>query len=101
MPTTLATATNRRQFFKRLAVVGGSLLLPPVALTVGSCAGAAPASGSKRTGFMPAFGKLEEEGKLAERVERAFDRAYAKATAHAIIQLLPAVIWRTWIDPAR
>lgn len=28
---------------------------------------------------------------------RAFERAYEKATAHAIIQLLPAAIWRPWI----
>lgn len=28
---------------------------------------------------------------------RAFDRAYEKATAHAIIQLLPATVWRPWI----
>ena len=28
---------------------------------------------------------------------RAFDRACEKATAHAIIQLLPATIWRPWI----
>ena len=27
----------------------------------------------------------------------AFDRAYEKATAHAIIQLLPATTWRPWI----
>lgn len=27
----------------------------------------------------------------------ALDRAYEKATAHAIIQLLPAVTWRPWI----
>ena len=27
----------------------------------------------------------------------AFERAYEKATAHAIIQMLPAVTWRPWI----
>ena len=27
----------------------------------------------------------------------ALDRAYEKATAHAIIQLLPATTWRPWI----
>jgi hypothetical protein len=27
----------------------------------------------------------------------AFERAYEKATAHAIIQLLPATTWRPWI----
>lgn len=27
----------------------------------------------------------------------AFDRAFEKATAHAIIQLLPAATWRPWI----
>jgi putative pyruvate formate lyase activating enzyme len=74
MPTTLATASaaNRREFIKRLAVLGGTLLLPPAALAVGSC-GATPASGSKRTGFVPAFGKLDEEGRLAGRIEQAFE----------------------------
>lgn len=38
------------------------------------------------------------EKKFGKKDERAFDRAYAKATAHAIIQLLPAAVWRTWID---
>jgi hypothetical protein len=27
----------------------------------------------------------------------AFDRAYEKATAHAVVQLLPATTWRPWI----
>ena len=31
---------------------------------------------------------------------RAFDRAYEKATAHAIVQLLPAAVWRPWIEAA-
>ena len=29
--------------------------------------------------------------------DAAFRRAYDKATAHAVIQLLPATIWRPWI----
>ena len=28
---------------------------------------------------------------------KAFERAFEKATAHAIIQLLPATTWRPWI----
>lgn len=30
----------------------------------------------------------------------AFQRAYEKAMAHAIIQLLPAAVWRPWIRAA-
>jgi hypothetical protein len=42
-----------------------------------------------------------KEKKFGRKDERAFDRAYAKATAHAIIQLLPATVWRNWIDVER
>jgi len=38
------------------------------------------------------------EKKFGRKDQRAFDRAYAKATAHAIIQLLPATVWRPWLD---
>ncbi len=37
------------------------------------------------------------EKKRGSDDRRAFDRAYEKATAHAIIQLLPATVWRPWI----
>jgi hypothetical protein len=37
------------------------------------------------------------EKKRGDDDRRAFDRAYEKATAHAIIQLLPAAVWRPWI----
>jgi len=37
------------------------------------------------------------ETKRGNDDRRAFDRAYEKATAHAIIQLLPATVWRPWI----
>jgi hypothetical protein len=37
------------------------------------------------------------ERKDAEDDRNAFERAYEKATAHAIIQLLPATTWRPWI----
>jgi len=37
------------------------------------------------------------ETKFGGDDHRAFERAYEKATAHAIIQLLPATIWRSWI----
>ena len=38
-----------------------------------------------------------KEKKFGKDDQRAFDRACAKATAHAIIQLLPATVWRPWI----
>lgn len=41
-----------------------------------------------------------KERKFGEDDRRAFDRAYLKATAHAIIQLLPATVWRPWIRAA-
>ena len=37
------------------------------------------------------------EKKRGSDDRRAFDRAYEKAIAHAIIQLLPANVWRPWI----
>ncbi len=37
------------------------------------------------------------ERKFGHDDRRAFDRAYEKATAHAVIQLLPATVWRPWI----
>ncbi len=40
------------------------------------------------------------ETKFGGDDSRAFERAYEKATAHAIIQLLPATIWRPWIGTA-
>lgn len=38
------------------------------------------------------------ESRFGHDDHRAFDRAYEKATAHAIVQLLPASIWRPWIN---
>jgi hypothetical protein len=40
-----------------------------------------------------------EEKKAGDR-DVAFRRAYDKAMAHAIIQLLPAITWRRWINSA-
>jgi hypothetical protein len=37
------------------------------------------------------------EKKADRNDELAFERAYEKAFAHAIIQLLPATVWRRWI----
>ena len=37
------------------------------------------------------------EKKHGSTDHHAFDRGCAKATAHAIIQLLPATVWRPWI----
>lgn len=39
-----------------------------------------------------------KERKFGTDDARAFNRAYTKAMAHAIIQLLPAVVWRPWIQ---
>ncbi len=37
------------------------------------------------------------ENKRGNNDRDAFQRAYEKAMAHAIIQLLPPVVWRRWI----
>lgn len=41
-----------------------------------------------------------EERKSSSRDQDAFRRAYEKAMAHAIVQLLPPAIWRPWIGAA-
>jgi len=41
-----------------------------------------------------------KETKTRDNREDAFRAAYDKAMAHAIIQLLPAQIWRPWIGAA-
>ena len=56
--------TTRRDFIKRSLVAGGTLLVPPAAL---KCTASQP------EGRLPAYARLEQEGKLAERIERAFD----------------------------
>jgi putative pyruvate formate lyase activating enzyme len=56
-------ATTRRKFLKGTAVAGGVLLLPGTRLR------AAPRSPED---WQPAYGRLEEQGRLEERVERAF-----------------------------
>jgi len=38
-----------------------------------------------------------EEKKSSRQDPEAFQRAYEKAMAHAIVQLLPAAEWRPWI----
>jgi putative pyruvate formate lyase activating enzyme len=58
-------STTRRDFVKRSLVVGGHLLLlPPTALG---------ATSGRREERLPAYGRLEQEGKLAERIEQAFE----------------------------
>jgi putative pyruvate formate lyase activating enzyme len=57
-------STTRRDFIKKSVVLGGALLLPPRSLQ---------ARTSARDDWLPAYGRLEQEGKLAERIERAFD----------------------------
>jgi putative pyruvate formate lyase activating enzyme len=56
--------TTRRGFVKRSLLVGGTLLLPPAALWPKS---------SQREDRLPAYGRLEREGRLAERIEQAFE----------------------------
>jgi putative pyruvate formate lyase activating enzyme len=57
-------STTRRDFLKRSLAVGGTLLLPPSAVR---------AAGSQREERLPAYGRLEQEGELAGRVEQAFE----------------------------
>lgn len=45
------------------------------------------------------IGAWSEKKRDEDDVE-AFQRAYDKAMAHAIIQLLPAAVWRRWIRAA-
>ena len=54
---------SRREFIKSSLILGGSLLLPH---------GPLYAAAQKRQQWYPAYEKLEEEGKLAERVEQAY-----------------------------
>ena len=54
---------SRREFIKSSLILGGSLLLPHGSL----CAAV-----QKRQQWYPAYGKLEEEGRLLERVEQAY-----------------------------
>jgi putative pyruvate formate lyase activating enzyme len=56
--------TTRRRFIKRSLVVGGTLLLPPAALW---------AKSSQQERWLPAYGRLEREGKLADRIEQVFE----------------------------
>ena len=54
---------TRRKFIKSSLILGGSLLLPRPSLY---------AEHQKRQQWDPAYGKLEEEGRLAERVQQAY-----------------------------
>ena len=56
--------TTRRDFLKSSVVLGGTLLLPTDRPSTSS---------ARRTEWLPAYGKLEQEGRLAERIEQAFD----------------------------
>jgi putative pyruvate formate lyase activating enzyme len=55
--------TTRRDFLKRSLLMGGSLLLFPASI---------PAQQKKGERWQPAYAKLEDEGKLAQRVEQAY-----------------------------
>ena len=46
------------------------------------------------------IGAWEEAKSANVDSSEAFQRAYEKATAHAIVQLLPAAVWRPWIHAA-
>ena len=54
---------TRRDFIKSTLIFGGSLVFSPFP---------AHASVQKEDQWFPAYGKLEKEGKLAERVEEAY-----------------------------
>jgi putative pyruvate formate lyase activating enzyme len=54
---------SRREFIKSSLILGGSLFLPHRSLY---------AAVQKRQQWYPAYGKLEEEGRLLERVEQAY-----------------------------
>ena len=54
---------TRRDFIKKTAVLGTSLLVPPVSLY---------AQQKKRERWHPAYEALDAEGKLAERIEQAY-----------------------------
>ncbi|MBW1837829.1 MAG: radical SAM protein [Deltaproteobacteria bacterium] len=56
-------AITRRDFIKSSLILGGSLILSPSSLS---------ASKNKKQQWYPAYGKLEKEGQLAQRVERAY-----------------------------
>jgi putative pyruvate formate lyase activating enzyme len=56
--------TTRRDFIKGSLVAGGALVLPPAP---------SKATSAARDGWLPAYAKLEQEGRLAERIKRAFD----------------------------
>ncbi|GAH48026.1 unnamed protein product, partial [marine sediment metagenome] len=54
---------TRRDFIKDSLILGGSFLLSPVSLNAGQ---------KKTEAWHPAYEKLENEGKLAQRVEQAY-----------------------------
>jgi len=54
--------TTRRDFIRNVLLFGGTLLLSPGRLY----------AAKKEEGFLPAYAKLEQEGKFAERVEQAY-----------------------------
>jgi putative pyruvate formate lyase activating enzyme len=54
--------TTRRDFIKTVLLFGGTLLLSPGPLY----------AARKEEGFLPAYAKLEQEGKFADRVEQAY-----------------------------
>ena len=57
-------ATTRRNFIKSTAILGGAMLVAPTR---------ASASSYPPKGWLPAYARLEQEGKLEERIEQAFD----------------------------
>jgi putative pyruvate formate lyase activating enzyme len=53
---------TRRDFMKRALVLGGSLLLSPVSVY----------AGKREEEWLPAYAKLEQEGKFVEKIEQAY-----------------------------
>ena len=54
--------TTRRDFIRQFLLVGGSLLISPIPLH----------AKKKEEGRLPAFAKLEEEGKFAQKIREAY-----------------------------
>ncbi len=54
--------TTRRDFIKHCLLLGGSLLMSPFPLY----------AAKKGEGWRPAYAKLEQEGKFAQRIEEAY-----------------------------
>ena len=84
--------TTRREFIKNTLIFGGSLVFSPFP---------AHASLQKEEQWFPAYGELEKEGKLAERVEEAYaifeDRFILKENIPMFERLFNKKYRFTWV----